>query len=764
MPKESLRRRKNRTHLHSASRNLLLQRRSVRTGQCSHCGKAFSQTLITHLRRNPRCLSANAIRAVELEANEEVHQSLAPLHVIPDASIDDSNLVGPVSFIRSNDDIACVETGLKNATELKVMNFILSHNMSRSMASELLRLIQESPADDVKQLPRTVAPLYKKLDAKLVENFDWGDGVAFTLYNVPIPDHIQHLFNDLKFIAVPIASPGDSLTSFFKDLAWEDVILPEGDLDGPPPARGDLHTGDAIRRLTKNARLRHCRRNLHVIGLIIYIDSATTGPRGPRTYTTVVVTYSIAKRGIRNKKESKRLMMYVPKLYHVEDMSSEGTRMLIHICIDFLLSQYKPWCESPFPLTFTSKQTNGRITKEFVVRPLLIIADFMVAQLVVGHKMSVMAQEPCRRCRVKRDKLFVTSTRPLETCSMSEVLKMRTVMLPESDATKSQKAKANKWLQEHSIQPEFPGLSACFGAKNEEEIESLLSSPPPWKFETLEQMIASVPFELLHAWLLGAPMRICQLSPLLLGLSGEQRVRKEGLSEQQAVKEYDLKVRSFKSRSAILMNGSIRYIPTFKNASSVSFMKAHEFRFLSQMLVAVFLDAEDFFIPSFAKLIRKVVIKTYTLGALLFDGRLWDTVKVTTFESKVNGYGELFREVFGRVSNSDCAYIKLHFLGSHIIEDIKEFGDPENFSAETFESTHGEFVKQAFYATNGAKAEITELRMLRGVLRRQMVRSAMLSLTEDVESISTINFRPLGSLAMMGERGCAKSKFVAIII
>jgi hypothetical protein len=273
-----------------------------------------------------------------------------------------------------------------------------------------------------------------------------------------------------------------------------------------------------------------------------------------------------------------------------------------------------------------------------------------------------------------------------------------------------------------------------FGALSKEEITQIDASPPPQKFES-DQILSCLPFEDLHAWLLGIPKRICEFVVPLLKLNDASRVRSESMTKTAAIKEYNRRVSLFVSSKVKLVSGAIRSIPSFRRgAAKTAGLVANDFRFLSQMLIGVFMDVETFFKPSFGRSFFNVLVRTQKIGTLLYDGLYWSKAKRDKYAIAVDDLGQMFYDVFHRVSKSKCSFIKTHAIGFHIDEDIAEYGTKEVFSAGTFESGHKFFVRKMFDTTNAAKSGLTELRMMRNTQRHMLVEDTVSFLLTNEET------------------------------
>jgi hypothetical protein len=323
--------------------------------------------------------------------------------------------------------------------------------------------------------------------------------------------------------------------------------------------------------------------------------------------------------------------------------------------------------------------------------------------------------------------------------------------------------KAKKWLARNSAHEEFPGISPFFGVHTRADYLAVKKNPPSFKFD-INTIVLATPFESLHGWILGCPKRACTFVIPLLKLN---LVRKAKLSIKAATIEYNRRVRLFLSSKVMLSSGEMRYIPRFGKASEFNGFRAMDYRFLSQMLISVFMDVDTFFEPVFGNKFRAVIVRMHSIGCLLYDGKPWTTIKTRQYDELINDFGQMFYEVFHLVSKSDCRFIKTHCLGEHLMEDADEYGCHDAVSAETFESTHKEYVKQAFAGTNGAKIPATELRMLRNAQRRQLVRSATATLSamheiEDHEILVPEEATD-SNIVLTRRRGTAFSKYSCLV-
>ena len=160
-------------------------------------------------------------------------------------------------------------------------------------------------------------------------------------------------------------------------------------------------------------------------------------------------------------------------------------------------------------------------------------------------------------------------------------------------------------------------------------------------------------------------------------------------------------------------------------------LKASDYRYLSQMLIFALGTGDDtFFIPEVTTRLRKVLLQCRKIGHMLWHPGRWSKARLQMLESTLKSFGEDFKELFKDVSAGEkeddkSGFIKLHAL-MHIVEDIRRFGSPFNYSLESWERSHQEFVKQVFIRTNASKEGIkTEEAMLREVLRRELLYQAL---------------------------------------
>jgi hypothetical protein len=360
-------------HLHTPEAMPPVRRRLISIsrleGICPACNKRFQRTLATHLRRHSDCKKAlQRFPALEAEGdsqrvilNEYVRRPRRPAHA--DDAAQPPKFVEKTSFL-PKDTLIKMHCGLSSEAELRVVDFITKHGIKNSAASNLLSLIKELKPCEVKALPWTIAPLYRKLDSKLNSNLLWKDGISFSMERIPIPKNFWNSVDGLKEFYVPFSSPHGFISSMKSWLPLQELVIPK--LDGsygvddgllpflPRLREADVHTGKAIKRLTHKVRSLYGKPKLHVMGLIIYIDSACTRSRGTRTATPVYITVSIASQHLRNLRESKTLVMYIPKFWDSE-LGSDGTRIILNLAMDFLLNNFKAYCSQPFLMEFESK-------------------------------------------------------------------------------------------------------------------------------------------------------------------------------------------------------------------------------------------------------------------------------------------------------------------------------------------------------------------------------------------------------------------------
>lgn len=54
----------------------------------------------------------------------------------------------------------------------------------------------------------------------------------------------------------------------------------------------------------------------------------------------------------------------------------------------------------------------------------------------------------------------------------------------------------------------------------------------------------------------------------------------------------------------------------------------------------------------------------------------------------------------GSYSNNQCQYPKFHHFLNHMIPSIKNYGSPNGWNAETFESLHKTYIKDSYRMSN----------------------------------------------------------------
>jgi hypothetical protein len=172
------------------------------------------------------------------------------------------------------------------------------------------------------------------------------------------------------------------------------------------------------------------------------------------------------------------------------------------------------------------------------------------------------------------------------------------------------------------------------------------------------------------------------------------------------------------------------YLPSFANVGDLWDLKASDYRYLSQMLIyALGSGDETFFVPEFTTKLRKVLIKCQAIGTHLWWPGAWNEERMTALQHLLISFGDEFRDVFQYVAAGEdiedkCGFIKLHAL-MHTIEDIRNFGSPFNYSLESWERSHQDFVKLIFPRTNTSKDnQKTEEAMLAEVVRRELLYQA----------------------------------------
>ena len=74
--------------------------------------------------------------------------------------------------------------------------------------------------------------------------------------------------------------------------------------------------------------------------------------------------------------------------------------------------------------------------------------------------------------------------------------------------------------------------------------------------------------------------------------------------------------------------------------------------------------------------------------------------ELNTFEILMKSWAGDFVSILGPYSNNQCRFPKLHHLLYHIIPAIKNYGSPNGWNAETFESLHKTYIKEPYRMSN----------------------------------------------------------------
>ena len=192
-------------------------------------------------------------------------------------------------------------------------------------------------------------------------------------------------------------------------------------------------------------------------------------------------------------------------------------------------------------------------------------------------------------------------------------------------------------------------------------------------------------------------------------------------------------LRVFKTLNEVASSSFCRrkHLPTYNCASDLWDLKASDYRYLSQMLIFALGTGKDtYFEASFTVKLRNVLLKMRTIGKMLWHPGAWSEARLSQLQEVLKTFGAEFKDVFrdvaaGKKEDDKCGFIKLHAL-MHIVEDIRRYGSPFNYSLESWERSHQEFVKRVFMRTNASKDGVsTEENMLKELVRREIIYQAM---------------------------------------
>ena len=74
--------------------------------------------------------------------------------------------------------------------------------------------------------------------------------------------------------------------------------------------------------------------------------------------------------------------------------------------------------------------------------------------------------------------------------------------------------------------------------------------------------------------------------------------------------------------------------------------------------------------------------------------------ELNAFKILMKSWAKDFVSILGPYSNNQCRFPKLHHLLYHIIPAIKDYGSPNGWNAETFESLHKAYIKDPYRMSN----------------------------------------------------------------
>lgn len=150
-----------------------------------------------------------------------------------------------------------------------------------------------------------------------------------------------------------------------------------------------------------------------------------------------------------------------------------------------------------------------------------------------------------------------------------------------------------------------------------------------------------IPFELLHALLLGAIKHLVVLTFLVFK---NDDLRKSGVTITACELELTKRISSFKS----VKLGHNSYSSTFSNLKSVAGLTARAYRYLSQQFVISIGDGSFFFKKKYAKIYLDMIWSLYLLTGMLCSKNTWNETRLQELDKLALNFGYKFKTAFQR--------------------------------------------------------------------------------------------------------------------
>ncbi|RHZ83382.1 hypothetical protein Glove_95g13 [Diversispora epigaea] len=170
------------------------------------------------------------------------------------------------------------------------------------------------------------------------------------------------------------------------------------------------------------------------------------------------------------------------------------------------------------------------------------------------------------------------------------------------------------------------------------------------------------------------------------------------------------------------MNNRVKLIPRYKDLKSfpngflhLTLLIASEYRNLMKIMIFIVDELyEDSGSLNFIKnnKITEVYLK-WNKMYLLSRKENYEESDVTLLQESINEWAKLFIELFKEYSKSELQFPKLHSWVFHICSSIREFGDINGYTTETYKSLHKDYVKKPYKLTNKKEIEKQIMKIIR---------------------------------------------------
>jgi hypothetical protein len=286
-------------------------------------------------------------------------------------------------------------------------------------------------------------------------------------------------------------------------------------------------------------------------------------------------------------------------------------------------------------------------------------ADYPEAMRKCNSKETTQAKRPCPRCLCPNTELYNTQINFYDKRNPQEDTKMRRQYLENRrDGNPELLKEADDDLKVHSLHPRFhprfPGFHPYYNQKYE-------ISDDDKEFGFGLNPLGATGYEAMHAFEHGVLKNIPEFTMKLIrnknGVADDilrDPYSKEVASRRSANMEKVIHTRIKSFKSARMNEEGTSYLPTFGEGSKAgAWLRAVDNRYLAQMYMLAINDGLDFFKLEFATKYTKLMNATFKIGHYIFAGEDdFDLDKLNDLQETIHGYGHLYREVFGRVSDS----------------------------------------------------------------------------------------------------------------